>query len=309
MKNLIKFYRRYSNWVNAVVPLGLVWLSLQLGISQFWGWGLFAILSYMFIAMIIGAIYTRIRYGFKLPNEDNYNLKGDYILPFNGEWTVVAGGIDEKHAHGSGKILPPLRYAYDFSIIYENEEEAKLARESTVDFPTNLDEYPAYGKDVIAVADGEVVVAVRHHPESRVGGFKTYNDTTDERGNFVVIKHHKGEYSLTAHLQYGSILVKKGDMVKQGQVIAKCGNSGNTNAPHLHFQLQSGKYAWFSAGLPIAFSNIKAKQSDYYKDLFVDTGKPMPTVENNLKVIEKKSYIGRGLDVENGADESHVGGV
>ena len=40
------------------------------------------------------------------------------------------------------------------------------------------------------------------------------------------------------------------------QVIAKCGNSGNTSEPHIHFQLQYGKSFAISAGLPILFTHI-----------------------------------------------------
>lgn len=76
------------------------------------------------------------------------------------------------------------------------EAIAERAKGDHADFPTDLTEYHAFGKDV----DGEVVMVVKHHPESRVGGMKIYNDTTDERGDFVVIKHYPSEYSLTAHL-------------------------------------------------------------------------------------------------------------
>ena len=84
-----------------------------------------------------------------------------------------------------------------------------------------------------------------------------------------------------------------GDTVKQGEVIAKCGNSGNTSMPHIHFQLQSGKNAFLSAGLPIAFSNIKAKDKVNYN--LLDTR----SCQDNLQIIGNKSYIGRGLEVEN----------
>ena len=296
MKQIVRFYQRYNFWIDLAIPMLVLWFSPQLGISQIWGWLLFVIFQRRVIAILCGSLFVRIRYRFKLPNEKNYTLKGDYILPFNGEWTVMAGGFDKKLAHHGSVIIPVQRYAYDFAIIYESEEEAisERAKGDESEFPTDLTEYHAFGKEVIAIADGEVVTVVKHHPESRVGGMKTYNDTTDERGNFIVIKHHYGEYSLTAHLMAGSIVVKKGDKVKQGQVIAKCGNSGNTTAPHIHFQLQTNKYFDFSASLPIAFTDIGAKQSDYYHDVF-----PNRTTENNLSTVGNKTYIGRGLDVEN----------
>ena len=49
-------------------------------------------------------------------------------------------------------------------------------------------------------------------------------------------------YSKVSHLKKDSITVKKGDAVRFGKVIGKCGNSGRSPYPHLHFQLQSLPY-------------------------------------------------------------------
>ena len=56
-------------------------------------------------------------------------------------------------------------------------------------------------------------------------------------GNVIVIKHDRNMYSVYAHLATKGILVKKGQKVKKGQVIGIVGNTGNSTAPHLHFQL------------------------------------------------------------------------
>ncbi|MEW5807350.1 MAG: M23 family metallopeptidase, partial [Acidobacteriota bacterium] len=75
--------------------------------------------------------------------------------------------------------------------------------------------------------------------------------------NFVIIDHGNGEYSLLGHMMNGSIQVKEGDEVKAGDIIGKCGNSGNTFIPHIHYQLMDGanpvKYE--VNGLPALFSN------------------------------------------------------
>ena len=60
-------------------------------------------------------------------------------------------------------------------------------------------------------------------------------------GNYVIIQHSDGNYTLYAHLHAGTISVKAGDSVKQGQVIAKMGNSGNSTGPHLHFEIRLGE--------------------------------------------------------------------
>jgi murein DD-endopeptidase MepM/ murein hydrolase activator NlpD len=61
---------------------------------------------------------------------------------------------------------------------------------------------------------------------------------------------------MMAHFQAGSMLVKVRDRVKQGQVLGKLGQSGDTNTPHLHYQLQAGPDWAYSDGLPCRFANV-----------------------------------------------------
>ena len=77
--------------------------------------------------------------------------------------------------------------------------------------------------------------------------------------NYIILKHPYNEYSLIAHILKDSFKVKIGDVVKRGQIIAKVGNSGNTNGPHIHFQVQKdlGSRA---VGIPISFKNIIIKK-------------------------------------------------
>jgi hypothetical protein len=59
-------------------------------------------------------------------------------------------------------------------------------------------------------------------------------------GNHIVQDIGGGAWAFYAHLKKGTLLVKPGDKVKKGQVIAKLGNTGNSNASHMHFQLMNG---------------------------------------------------------------------
>lgn len=59
-------------------------------------------------------------------------------------------------------------------------------------------------------------------------------------GNYIILEHPGSVYTLYAHLYPGSITVSTGDIVNQGQIIGKMGNSGNSTGTHLHFQLEVG---------------------------------------------------------------------
>lgn len=56
------------------------------------------------------------------------------------------------------------------------------------------------------------------------------------RGNYIVVNNDSGISSVYQHLN--SVLAKQGDVVRQGQVIAKSGNTGTTTGPHLHYELK-----------------------------------------------------------------------
>lgn len=57
-------------------------------------------------------------------------------------------------------------------------------------------------------------------------------------GNLILIRHDDGYVSAYAHNR--DLLVKRGDTVRRGQVIANSGRTGNVNAPQLHFEIRRG---------------------------------------------------------------------
>jgi murein DD-endopeptidase MepM/ murein hydrolase activator NlpD len=67
---------------------------------------------------------------------------------------------------------------------------------------------------------------------------------------------------LFAHLKFQSTLVRVGQKVKQGQTIGLCGNSGNSDEPHLHYQLQETDFPKPDSTMKVFFKEIKIKQSD-----------------------------------------------
>ncbi|NLK86505.1 MAG: M23 family metallopeptidase [Clostridiaceae bacterium] len=149
-----------------------------------------------------------------------------------------------------------------------------------------------YGRDVFAPADGTVICFRNDRPDSKTyGNGSTDSSVKDIRGNFIVIRHTDKEYSFIAHLLPGSITVKKGQQVKRGERIARCGNSGNTSEPHIHFHIQDGKGIFTSAGLPVVFDGINTGYAENY-----DKYDPRKTY---IPQATEALYVHRGQYVEN----------
>ncbi|MBI4051329.1 MAG: M23 family metallopeptidase [Elusimicrobia bacterium] len=98
------------------------------------------------------------------------------------------------------------------------------------------------------------------------------SDTKYLEGNHVVIKFDKDKFALLAHLQQKSVTVKVGDRVQVGQLIGRCGNSGNTSEPHLHIQLmsQSEVSNQSTVTYPIVFKNFVLRR--WGKSQFIEKG-------------------------------------
>lgn len=87
---------------------------------------------------------------------------------------------------------------------------------------------------IIAVASGVVSTVVTGCANNGSLG----NYCNGGFGNYIIITHHNGASTTYAHLKTNSITVSQGDEVKQGQIIAEMGNSGNSSGQHLHFEIK-----------------------------------------------------------------------
>jgi hypothetical protein len=129
--------------------------------------------------------------------------------------------------------------------------------------------------EVRAPAAGRVVAATGEHPDD--GSFDIGKLCADELvmyGNVVVIDHGNGEMSVLAHLRQGSVAVRAGDQVRQGDVVARVGSSGSSLFPHLHYQLVTG-VGHGAEGLPSYFSGARIRRGTGWVDApggQVDTG-------------------------------------
>jgi hypothetical protein len=117
-------------------------------------------------------------------------------------------------------------------------------------------DFPGYNADLLAVADGRVVEIKDGLPENAGNNSERAIPITIETlaGNHLVLDIGQGRFALYAHIRPGSFRVKPGDRVRTGQVLASLGNSGNSDAPHLHFHLVDGPSALGAEGAPYAFA-------------------------------------------------------
>jgi murein DD-endopeptidase MepM/ murein hydrolase activator NlpD len=72
------------------------------------------------------------------------------------------------------------------------------------------------------------------------GGTVLYAGNTLRGYGHMVVLQHDGDF-LTAYAHNSVLLVRVGDQVKAGQMIARVGQSGRATAPHLHFELRKGQ--------------------------------------------------------------------
>ncbi len=122
---------------------------------------------------------------------------------------------------------------------------------------TKPESYPFFGTDIHAVADGKVVSVLDGLPEQVAGRSPTGLSLDQYGGNHIVQDIGDGNYAFYAHLKTGSVKVKPGDELTTGQVIGSLGNTGNSDAPHLHFHVMSTPDPLASDGLPFVFSSFK----------------------------------------------------
>jgi Peptidase family M23 len=179
---------------------------------------------------------------------EDYPGKTDLILPIRQRSLIFDGHDFYAHHRRQSPASPafqqlgfhgnPVRYGYDFCPVDENGLMYKD------DNPYKKENWYGYGVPVIAPGAGTVVAAVNDTPENdykeKAVVYAPIPETDVQRllgGNYVVIDHGNGEFSYFAHMRPGSVRVKKGDRVKQGEQIGEIGFAGDAFIPHLHYML------------------------------------------------------------------------
>lgn len=177
-------------------------------------------------------------------NVQSMNPKIVVRFPLN-ERALVGWGGDrlETNYHVT---KPNERWAYDILIPPAEVKSSKLK------------DYGIYGARVMAPASG-TVVSINNDEKDLVPGS---DDFQSMAGNHIYLRvDETGTFLVLAHLKKGSIKVKEGQHVNEGEFLAQVGNSGSSSEPHLHIHHQRqdpSKVSMFLAeGLPLYFQTEK----------------------------------------------------
>lgn len=196
---------------------------------------------------------------------ERYQPKAALRIPLSGR-LLVWDGHDEYAHHRRLDYQHPIaqqvgiksnfmRYAHDFTVVTE------AGALHTGDGKKNTD-YPGFNLPVHAPAAGKVVAAYAGQRDNDNGedffnpAEMAQKDPLLLYGNYVVIDHGNGEFSLLGHLRQNSVQVKVGQPVRADQVVAHVGSSGSSYFPHLHYELRTGA-AMNVEGLPAYFRGFR----------------------------------------------------
>ena len=179
--------------------------------------------------------------------------------PLAGDGWIATNGCcltDGVHRQTALPVNGALHFAQRFAIDWVRlDREGRLVNGD----PSDVRSYVGYGADILAVAGGTAVSTMNTLNDQVPGQLPDPRTITLENvlGNHVVVRHRDGRYATYAHMQKGSVTVEVGDRVRADQTLGKLGNTGNTSAPHLHFQITEGRSVLGSSGEPFVFDRFR----------------------------------------------------
>lgn len=200
-----------------------------------------------------------------------------FRLPVLGRWVVTQAEEDG----------PTHREAWRHALDLEVQTEDGQLHHGRGD---HVADYLCYRLPVVATADGTVATLVDGVRDNPVGEV----ELDDNWGNLVVLYHAPGLYSTVAHLAPGSIEVKLGQRVRQGDVLGRCGASGRAPRPHVHFQLQ-GSAAVGAPTLPLELHDLVDVSTAQVRSTW------SPTTGDELRNLEVDADLAGALALVPGA--------
>ncbi|MEY8567224.1 M23 family metallopeptidase [Corynebacteriaceae bacterium 7-707] len=190
--------------------------------------------------------------------------------PVEGRWVGVNSPASAVPSHGTRAY----GQAYAIDVVHEPDGPESRPTFGGRAFRA-VEEYPAFGKPVLAMVAGTVVSVADsqrdHASRSNMlgmvylileGAVRSLGGPRFVVGNHVTVRTTDGVFATVAHLQRGSAAVTVGEEVHAGQQVGRCGNSGNSSEPHVHAQLSDRRSFWIAEGVPVAFSGITVEGAD-----------------------------------------------
>lgn len=201
------------------------------------------------IGLISESRYASLRY---LPEEGKTQNDGvteieadEKKLPFYGTWFVLQGG-DTLNVNQHMRLRAQW-YGIDFMKV-----AGTSGRELSKNSGKSIEDFYSWGEKVLSPAKGKILKVVTNLPDNPLGT----KDPAHPLGNCVVLKTQEDHFIFVAHMRKDSVVVKEGQNVRLGDLLGHCGNSGNSDYPHIHLHMQNTPTLNQGLGLNFVFDKI-----------------------------------------------------
>lgn len=186
----------------------------------------------------------------------------DLAYPFTGRWRTQNSPADRVPSHGTA--LFATSFAIDFVPVDEAGRTAPFSLGSLLR-PEPPERFPGFGRRILAPVEGVVVGVHDGEPDhDAVRGLPSVGYALTQRrrvaagwaalaGNHVMVRTRSGAVVAVCHLRRGSVEVHAGQLVRAGDPLARCGNSGNSTEPHVHVQAIDRVDVDVATAVPITF--------------------------------------------------------
>jgi murein DD-endopeptidase MepM/ murein hydrolase activator NlpD len=215
-----------------------------------------------------------------MDNEMTNPVLADF--PLEGEWFAPNTPAVRIPSHGTDALGQ--RYAYDFMMAdWSGRRKMPFCGQSwryyLLGIP--LSQWYGWGRNIYAPCNGKIITVKdglkeRQRVHLLTDLFVVFknalffdpqkHDLQNICGNYIILQTENA-YALLAHFQKGSIRVTEGQEVKTGELLGQVGHSGNSTAPHLHFQLMDSPDLFAARGIPCAFKRYERFQNGEWEEV------------------------------------------